>query len=253
MSRQRPRPTSMPAHRAAPTPPVRDADGHLVLPPSPDLLRQVLDEGVRDLILYFSTGKDSIAMWLWLREAAPDIHIWPVYLHLVPGLRSDAENLSYYEEFFGQHILRFPHPLLYTMLADLVYQPPERVAQILALDLIRFGFADVDRAIASSYLSGRPYYAAMGMRMADNLDRRMMMYQNGVLGRKTRRFYYAIWDWNMQQVTDAIVRSQVKLPRAYEFSGRTIAAIDYFYMKPFREAYPDDFERILEWVPLLEA
>jgi len=229
------------------------AGGRLVLPPSPELLQQVIGEGVRDLILYMSCGKDSVAMWLWLREAAPDLRIWPVYLYTVPGLRSDRENLAYYEDFFGQHIMRFPHPLLYSMLADLVYQPPERVAQLLAIAPVRFGFADIDRAIAASYLDGRPYYAAMGMRMADNLDRRMMMYQNGVLGKKNRRFYYVIWDWNIDHVTTIIAKYRVKLPKAYRFSERTVAAIDYFYMKPFREEYPDDFEKILEWFPLLEV
>jgi len=222
------------------------------LPTSYDLLQRVRAE-VEDLILYFSCGKDSIAMWLWLCEVAPDLRIWPVYLYTVPGLRSDAENLAYYEQFFGQRIMRFPHPLLYQMLADLVYQPPERVAQILAFDLPRFGFAEIDDVISRGYLAGRPYYAAMGMRSKDNLDRRMMMYQNGVLGRKNRRYYYAIWDWSVEQVGQIIIENRCKLPRAYRFAGRTIAAIDYFYMRPFREAYPDDYQKILEWFPLLEA
>lgn len=218
--------------------------------PSHELVNQVRSE-VDDLILYFSCGKDSIAMWLWLRQF--DFRIHPVYLYTVPGLRSDAENLAYYEQLYGQHIMRMPHPLMYQMLNDLVYQPPERAAQLLACDLPNFKFADIDQVIATGYLAGRPYYAAMGMRMADNLDRRMMMYQNGVLGSKSRRFYYAIWDWKIEQVSAIIHENKVKLPRAYQAIGRTVAAIDYFYMRPFREMYPDDYEKILEWFPLLEA
>lgn len=222
----------------------------LVLPPSLALAKQVRSE-VDDLILYFSCGKDSIAMWLWLQQFGFTIH--PVYLYLVPDLRSDAENIAYYEQFFGRRIMRFPHPLLYQMLNDLVYQPPERCAQILAFDLRNFGYSELDAAIAWGYLDGRPYYSAMGMRMADNLDRRMAMYQNGVLGQKKRRFYYPIWDWNVEQVSSTIRKSGIRLPRAYQYSGRTIAAIDYFYMRPFRDAYPDDYERVLEWFPLLDA
>lgn len=222
----------------------------LELMPSVDLVRQVRSE-VDDLVLYFSCGKDSIAMWLWLQQF--DFNIHPVYLYMVPGLRSDQENLDYYEKYFGQQIMRFPHPLFYQMLNDLVYQPPERCAQILAFDLPYFKFADLDRVIAKGYLNNRPYYAAMGMRMADNLDRRMMMYQNGVLGSKARRYYYAIWDWTVANVGAIIQKNKVKIPQAYEFAGRTIAAIDYYYMKPFREAYPDDYLKILEWFPLLEA
>lgn len=94
--------------------------------PSEKLWRIVKDE-VDDLILYFSCGKDSIAMWLYLQDKGFTIH--PVYLYTVPGLRSDDENLAYYESFFGCHIMRFPHPLFYQMLNNLVYQPPERVAK----------------------------------------------------------------------------------------------------------------------------
>lgn len=222
----------------------------LILPPSDELAETVKREGVHDLILYFSCGKDSIAMWLWLRDKGFDIH--PVYLYTVPGLRSDAENLAYYEAFFGQHILRFPHPILYQMLNDMTYQPPERVAQIEAWRLPNFGFADIDFAISSSYKLD-PYYAAMGMRAKDNLERRMMMYQNGVLGKKNRRYYYAIWDWSVEQVSQIIIENKCKIPKAYQFAGRTIAAIDYYYMRPFREAYPDDYEKYLEWFPMLEA
>lgn len=219
------------------------------LTPSQDLWKFVKSE-VDDLILYFSCGKDSIAMWLYLRDKG--FNIYPVYLYTVPGLRSDAENLAYYERFFGQHIMRFPHPLFYQMLDDLVYQPPERVAQILAWDLPDFGFEEIDDVISSGY-SIKKYFSAMGMRSKDNLDRRMMMYQNGVLGRKNRRYYYAIWDWDINQVSEIIIKNKCRIPRAYQYAGRTIAAIDYFYMKPFREAYPDDYEKILEWFPLLEA
>lgn len=223
---------------------------HLVLPPSGELVEQVRGE-VDDLILYFSCGKDSIAMWLWLRQFG--FKILPVYLYTVPGLRSDAESLKYYEDYFGQEIMRLPHPLFYQMLDDLVYQTPDRAAQILAFDLPRYGFADIDKIISTRKLGGRPYYAAMGMRAKDNLDRRMMMYQNGVLGKKHRRYYYAIWDWDIQQVSEIILDHGCKLPKLYDIHGRTIAAIDYFYMRPFREMYPDDYEKILEWFPMLDA
>ena len=219
------------------------------LMPSDELVRKVKSE-VDDLILYFSCGKDSIAMWLYLQDKGFRIH--PVFLYTVPGLRSDAENLVYYEDFFGQKIMRLPHPLFYQMLNDFVYQPPERCAQILAWQLPEYRFADIDAVVAYDKNLNK-YYSAMGMRMADNLDRRMMMYQNGVLGSKTRKFYYAIWDWTVDQVGEIINKHNCKLPKAYQYSGRTLAAIDYYYIKPFRDHYPDDYEKVLFWFPLLEA
>lgn len=216
---------------------------------SRELAEKVRSE-VDDLILYFSCGKESIAMWLFLREFG--FNIIPVFLYVVPCLRSDRENLAYYEDYFGQEIMRLPHMLFYQMLNDFVYQPPERCAQIMAWDLPYYGFADIDKVVALDK-GLDSFYSAMGMRMADNLDRRMMMYQNGVLGTKARRFYYPIWDWNIQQVADIIKLNKIKLPKSYRFSGRTLAAIDYEYIKPFKENYPDDYKIYLEWFPLLEA
>ena len=190
------------------------------LPSSDDLVKLVKSE-VDDLILYFSCGKESIAMWLWLRDKG--FKITPVFLFLVPGLRSDEKNLVYYEEFFGCRIMRFPHPLLYQMLNHNVFQPPERVGQIAAFDLPNFSFADIDKVIAHRVLSDAPYFSAMGMRMADNLERRMMMYQNGVLGRKNRRFYYPIWDWKIDRLADVIVESKIKIPKAYKLWGAPIS------------------------------
>lgn len=70
----------------------------LELMPSDELVRKVKSE-VDDLILYFSCGKDSIAMWLYLQDKGFNIH--PVFLYTVPGLRSDNENIAYYENYFG--------------------------------------------------------------------------------------------------------------------------------------------------------
>lgn len=222
----------------------------IILLDSDSLVTRVKNE-VNDLILYFSCGKDSIAMWLWLRGKG--FNILPVYLYTVPGLRSDQENLTYYENYFGQHIMRFPHPLMYEMLNGMYFQPPENAAKITAWRLPKFNFADIDKVIDEGYLNGRPFYAAMGMRMADNLDRRMMMYQNGALGQKARRYYYAIWDWNVARVGEIVSKNNCKIPKAYKFIGRTVAAIDYLYMRPFREIYPDDYQKILDWFPMLEA
>lgn len=62
-------------------------------------------------LISFSCGKDSLAAWLWLRERG--IQLVPYYLYWVPGLSFVEEALAYYEEFFGTHIIRLPHPYFY--------------------------------------------------------------------------------------------------------------------------------------------
>lgn len=219
--------------------------------PDSNALFEIVRGRTDHILLSFSGGKDSIAMWLWLRDR---IEITPYFLYLVPGLQSDNEMLAYYERFFGQKIHRMPHPILYEALNGLDYQPPDRVAKILAARLPDFNFADVDYMVAKQFIpEGNDYYCAVGMRAADNLDRRYMMMQNGVLGDKSRKFYYAIWDWKIDQVWEIIRREKCKLPAAYRYSGRTIVALDYQFLKPIKINYPEDYLKLLEWFPLLEA
>lgn len=80
------------------------------------LLRSVLDaQGHNRLLLSFSCGKDSLAMWLWLRETK-QVEIIPYFLYWVPGLSFVERALDYYEQVFGQRITRLPHPLFYDLL-----------------------------------------------------------------------------------------------------------------------------------------
>src|SRR5580692_3371618 len=78
----------------------------------------------QDCILSFSCGKDSIGAWLVIRNHFRVIS--PYYCYLVPGLEFDAEAVGYYERFFGAKITQVPHPSLYRLLRNCVFQPPER-------------------------------------------------------------------------------------------------------------------------------
>ena len=84
-------------------------------------------------IIAFSTGKDSIAAWLQMRRYFK--HIVPYYCYSVPNLGFVERSLAYYEDFFGTHIYRLPHRSLYRWMRGLVFQPPDHVTKIEALDL----------------------------------------------------------------------------------------------------------------------
>lgn len=225
-----------------------DADGNAL---SGDALANCVREIAGDrLLLSFSMGKDSLATWLWLRER---FNIIPYFLYWVPGLQFVEESLDYYEQFFGQHIIRLPHPLLYKLLRSFAYQPPERVGRLDSLRLVDYDFAFLDEILASEQQLGPDYFCAVGMRAADNLQRLRLIQQMGALGNIKRRYYFAIWDWKLEQVADLIMQSGVALPPDYAYWGRTLAAYDYQYLAPIRQHYPQDFERIRFWFPLIDA
>lgn len=200
-------------------------------------------------LISFSCGKDSLAAWLWLRERG--IQLVPYYLYWVPGLSFVEEALAYYEEFFGTHIIRLPHPYFYRYLDDCMYQLPHQVATINAMQLADFDFIDCDHVAAECAGLVDPL-VVIGIRIDDGIDRRRMVQQKGAIGLVRRRFFYPLWDWSLDQTADIIRRHGVRLSREYRIMGRTIAAWDYQYLKPLQQHFPADYERLKQWFPLID-
>lgn len=75
-------------------------------------------------LLAFSTGKDAIAAWLAIRDSFDEVI--PYYLYLIPDLEFVNESIDYYERFFNTKIIKLPHPSLYRLLNNFIFQPPER-------------------------------------------------------------------------------------------------------------------------------
>lgn len=227
------------------------ADGQPV--PSLDLFDVVdrLQEGDRRVILSFS-GKDSLAAWLYLREHG--FEVIPYWCYSVPGLSFDDEMLDYYESFFGTHIYRFLHPATYKLLDALAWQPPDAVAPILRLNIQRgIDFTFLEQLIIDAHSLRPDTFTVVGIRASDNLMRNRLVHQMGPLGLKHRRYWWAVWDFKMDDVLGLIHKYQVKLSKAYTIWGSTGDIWDYHVLKTLKEKAPADYSKIVQMFPLIEA
>lgn len=213
---------------------------------------QVIEEirGRTDTILLaFSCGKDSIGLWLEMRKHFPNIV--PYYMYLVPDLEFIEKSLIYYEAFFGCKIVRLPHPSLYRMLRNFVFQPPEHCSVIEAARLPKLEYFDIQQALRDSLGLGAQCYAASGVRAVDSPQRMMSLRKRGAIN-DTKRQFFGIWDWNKARLVDEITAAGVRLPVDYKLFGRSFDGLDYRFLKPIRDAFPRDFGRILEYFPLAD-
>lgn len=207
-------------------------------------IRKVTDT----VLLSFSCGKDSIAAWLAL---APHFAVVPFYCYLVPGLQFVDLSLDYYENYFGTRIERLPHPSLYRMLRNFVFQPPERCAVIEEMDLPRIDYDSLAEELRKKFGLGPEVYVAAGVRAADSPARRMAVNQRGCINHK-RRTFWPVWDWKKAQLLEELRRATVKLPIDYKLFGRSFDGIDYRFLEPISRELPDDYRTILEWFPLAD-
>ncbi len=201
------------------------------------------------VILAFSCGKDSIGAWLQLRRFFR--RIVPYYCYLIPDLEFVERSLAYYEDFFETKICRLPHPSLYRMLNNLVFQAPENCAIIEEMDLPDIDYGDIREVVVKDNEMPRSTYVANGTRLVDSLARRIAMKRFGPINRREKKFY-PIFDWRKERLTDELRRAGVRLPVDYLMFGRSFDGIDYRFLKPVADKFPKDYKKILEIFPLAE-
>lgn len=212
---------------------------------------QVIEEMRRrtdTVLLSMSCGKDAVAAWLSIHGK---FRVIPFYLYLVPDLEFVERGIRYYENFFGARIIRVPHPSLYRMLNEGVFQPPDRMAWIERCQLPDFDYEDVENGLREDYKLGPEVYTASGVRAADSPDRLTAFRRWGPIV-DSRKKFYPIWDWKKDQLIREIERAGVKLTEDYQVFGRSFDGLDYRFLEPIRRTWPRDYERILEWFPLAD-
>lgn len=220
-------------------------------PPRGDALMQAVRKayGPRAL-LAFSRGKDAIGSWLAMRDHFDEVV--PIHFILVPGLSFVDESLDYYERFFGTKIYRLPHPTFYEWLRTSAFQTPSRIGQIAAFDLPpNFDFPAAHDLVRDEAGLGNNVPCANGIRAADSPMRRVSLMTHGPISYNTRQ-WSPIWEWNKANLLDALDASGCKLPVDYRVWGRTFDGLDYRFLKPMKEQFPDDYRKVLEWFPLAE-
>lgn len=202
------------------------------------------------VLLAFSGGKDAIATWLAIKPHFK--RVVPYYMYLVPDLEFVEESLRYYETFFGERIRRYPHPSLYRMLGNAIYQPPERLPVIDAAQLPDFDYDELRDTICDDEGIPRDTFTASGVRASDSLNRRTLFKTHGPVN-YTRRIFYPVWDWKKAALLDAFTKVGVKMPVDYQVFGRSFDGIDFRFIYPIRKYFPRDYARIVEFFPMVEV
>jgi hypothetical protein len=216
--------------------------------PSSQLRRQLADEG-RPVLVAFSRGKDSIAAWLALRDAG--VQVVPYHLYLIPDLEWVNASLAYFEDWFGQRIWNLPHPSLIRWITNAVYQPPERLRVIEAMDLREPEYQEVNALIMEAEGLPPDTWTCDGVRAADSPNRRSSIVTHGPVN-LVKRQQKVVWDWRKAHVMSKIDQAGVKLPSDYEWFGRSFDGIDRRFLDPLKARAPRDYARVIEWFPLAE-
>ena len=217
-------------------------------PPSSEIRERLAREG-KPVCLAFSCGKDSLAAWIALKHAG--VEVVPAYMYYIPGLRFVDDQIRAYEDHFQVRIRQYPHPLLMHSLAAAAFQPPARVPVLAAADVPQIGYETMwDLIVEDLGMAGA--WRADGVRAAASIQRRASFVKHGVIKPKSRKVS-VIADWLKGKVVEVIKADRAPLSADYEVFGRSFDGLDARFSAPLRRAYPDDFERLRRWFPLIDV
>jgi 3'-phosphoadenosine 5'-phosphosulfate sulfotransferase (PAPS reductase)/FAD synthetase len=208
----------------------------------------------KDVICSFSMGKDSIASYIQLKRYFENVHL--VFYYMVPDLEFQKRSIEYYENKLNTKIHVIPSPHWYHYLHNLVFQKPERIYAI--DDFIDSGelfiptYDELFACVKDELKIPQDTYVATGVRRDDSITRRMTIKQNGAENAKRHQFF-PVFDWSIAKLREEIVNSGIKLPIDYKVWGRTFDGLQYEFVQGVKENFPNDYEKIKFWFPLVEA
>ena len=217
-----------------------------------DLARQ---QGHNTFLIAFSRGKDSLSAAIALRDAGFDLI--PFTFIGTPGLSFIEDALDYYERnlFGGRHIARVVGPGFLHLMRHGMYALPQWLpvtdALKVAVNTDTFDVHIQDCLLAQHGLPPATM-TAKGIRALDNLWRRRILVMNGPVVYKKRQFY-TNWDWSISKVIEVITGAGLKLPPDYHLWGHSYFDGQPEFLFAIRKHYPDDYRKILEFFPLMEA
>ena len=212
-------------------------------------LKQWAKDHNQPIFVSYSLGKDAIATALALLE--DEIPFIPVYLYLIPDLDFVAETITTHQEKLGTRIRQYPHPSLYRWLNALTFQAPQNCEIIEQANFITPTYSHIWELIKEDHQAKPDTWVADGVRAADSIVRRASLSRHGIM-KPSNHKVSPIADWRINAVRDIMHRHNFPLPIDYEWFGRSFDGIDARFMGPLKQHRPSDYQKILQWFPLVE-
>ena len=218
---------------------------------SEELCRHIREIGGEHVCISFS-GKDSFAAWKMLTRFWDRDKIHPIHGYLVPDLRHIDRSIQEFERMIGRHIYQLPHPFVYEFLCSLTFQTPHTASVIERLRLPQYNWDDVLNVMINELDLPDETWMAVGVTQYDSQMRAATIRKHGAMNNE-RRTFFPIYDWNLQRIAAELQANGWVLPGYYRLYGRSLDGLDYRFAYLMKKYYPEDYELLLQWWPLLEC
>jgi 3'-phosphoadenosine 5'-phosphosulfate sulfotransferase (PAPS reductase)/FAD synthetase len=210
------------------------------------------------LLMSFSCGADSIAMFLRVMESGEFAVSDGVYFYywFLPGVPWVEDYIDYFEDRYGVKIIKLPNPIFVNDQGIGFLKTPVTAAATAALQKTPYRYWKNDKSMlerAVKVNQGLPQdtLTAVGIKQGDSAMRRITLRKNGGISESQGK-WYPIHDYENRDVYEIIKRHGVKVPYDYELFGISFENMDYRFSSVIRDRCPETWEILKYWYPQIE-
>lgn len=202
-----------------------------------------LFKSVHEVIVLFSTGKDSIVTLDLCIKYLKEVSI--VYMYFIKDLSYKEDILKYYEDRYNKKINRIPHPELTTYYNENVFG-----CNITNKKEPKISISENDNLLRYKFNKS---YIAYGYKKTDSLSRRGQLWHGDGIDKRNKKIF-PVANFSEKDIFYYIKKNKLKLPPEYKSGYRDI---NTFFERQTLEwlinNYPDDYKRVKEQYPLIES
>lgn len=199
------------------------------------------------VIVGFSGGKDSIVVLDLCVKHFKKVEAY--FLYIVKGLGFQERYLNYIERKYKILFHRLPHFVLSDIFKHSAYRPNTNITT----NCSKIKITDIENEMRSRVNID---WFATGQKACDSIDRNAMIRRCNGIDHKARRIYPIAY-FNNAAVFNYLKANKIPLPPDYGlFSGSKNQSFGGLYgqdLKAIKDKYPEDYEKILEVFPFVEA
>lgn len=201
----------------------------------------------RQHVLMFSTGADSIASFLRLREwgIAPAALVYHYY---VPDIPMVEAYLRYFEEKFNVRVYRILGTLGCQAIGNGLFQMPGTGMRMFRKN---GGIARTTKAMLNNAIMSQFRHDAImdvGLRYSDGMVRWKVLTEQGPMRGQE---FNPTASFTRTETRDLVADHHIKLPFEYRLTGRSFESIRWSVSKTLRLNAPKTWAYLKEWFPMI--
>lgn len=212
---------------------------------------------VRDVIVGFSGGKDSLCtLDLAVKHFGPE-HVKVFFLYTLKGLQCESGLAELPTKRYGIPVIQFPLPEIVAMIREgYARSTPASLRDLLDR---KYGWNEIEKLVR--YKTGSRWLL-YGHRQQDSLHRRGMLsrcegvWETAYASGKPIQRAYPLWQWNHKQVFAYLEKNKLPIPHMFGsgvINTSGLSLMDADCLAYVKQHYPEDFKRLHKIFPGLET